>query len=129
MGPERFVEVLRELPHGEIEFLATRLEPQHSTAADEVDAWRVAISVDRALRASRRSRSAARWAHLAAGAVRHSAEAAGIESPDARITMVARSAAEVARALVAGDRCLSELGWLLRDWGPVISRHHAFGAA
>lgn len=129
MGPERFVEVLREMPQGEIELLAARLEPQHETAADEVDAWRVTIAVDRALRAARRSRAAARWAHLAAGAVRESAQAAGIEAPDRRVTMVARSAADVARALVGGDRCLPELGWLLRDWGPVITRHSAMSAA
>jgi hypothetical protein len=105
----------------EIDRIAARIEQQHVSVADEVDAWRVTIAIDRNLKALQRSREAATWAHRATGAVRSCAEHASVEMPDEHVTVVARSAAEVSRALVVGDACLAELGWLLRAWSSYLT--------
>lgn len=120
VGPERFVGWLRDMPAVEIDHVAARIEAQHDSAADEVDAWRVTIAIDRNLRQLHRTREAARWAHHATDAVRLSAAKAGLSIPDEHVTAVARSAAEVSRALVVGEPCLAELGWLLRAWSSYL---------
>lgn len=118
--PDRFVASLVEMPAIEIDRVASEIGSQHGCAADEVDAWRATIAIDRTLRDLKRSCQAAGWAHRAAEAVRLSAERAGLVTPSEVVTSVARSAAEVSRALVAGELVRAELGWLLRPWNEYV---------
>lgn len=90
------------------------------TAGDEVDAWRVTIAIDRALRHSHRSRQAAHAAREAAQAVQRVAADAGVALPDPDVTHVARAAAEVARGLVAGDDVAPEVSQLLVHWFTIV---------
>jgi len=122
--PDRFVGCLVDMPPVEIDRVASRLVAQHECAADEVDAWHATLAIDRTLRDLRRSREAAAWAHRAADAVRTSASRGGVAVPSNAVTTVARSAAEVSRALVAGDAVISELGWLLRPWNALLVARH-----
>lgn len=98
-----FAGQLGRLTGDQIEGLATALRAEMGSAEGEVLWWRATMGVDRSLRCARRGRMAGAAAHDASAAVLRAAEAAGIRttSRDA-VTMVARAASDVARALVAG---------------------------
>ncbi|MHB8464215.1 MAG: hypothetical protein ACYDH6_03500 [Acidimicrobiales bacterium] len=103
-----FVASLRQLDARSIDAAAADLDRQASSAAGEVSWWRATVEIDRELRARHAGRLAARAAHQATTAVLRAAAGAGIELPDARVTAVARAAADVARGLsvdapAAGD--------------------------
>lgn len=106
--PSEFVDLLHDLDRDAIERVAKRLADDRSTAAGDVAWWEDTLCVQSALRAQRASRRAARTAHAACGAVQRAAQADGIELPDEVVTLVARAAADVARALVAGAAGSSE---------------------
>jgi len=120
MTPTDFTGALRELSYEDIRDIATSME--HDRAGDEVDAWRITIAIDRALRHSHKTRQAAQAAYAAAQAVQRAAESDGVELPHGQVTHVARAAAEVARGLVAGDDVAPEVSQLLLHWFPVLTR-------
>lgn len=120
MTPTDFTGALRTLSYDDIRDIATSIE--HGSVGDEVDAWRITIAIDRALRHSHRTRQAAQAAFGAAQAVQSAAEADGVELPHERVTHVARAAAEVARGLVAGDDVAPEVNRLLQHWFPVLTK-------
>lgn len=121
MAYGEFTDALRRLTPGDMRAIARSL--RNETVADEVDAWRCTIAIDRALRETHRTREAARAAWDAAQTVQRAAAAQGVELPDPDVTHVARAAAEIARGLVAAEGVESEVSWLLLHWLPIVARN------
>ncbi|MGZ4691334.1 MAG: hypothetical protein ACXVJW_04990 [Acidimicrobiia bacterium] len=119
MQLEGFVNALKHLAGDDIRAVACAIDEHHQTVADEVAAWEAVMCIDEALREASRSRIAARAAHEAVQAVRAAAEASDIEIPDAVVIRVAREAALLARALVAGTGADPAIAHLSRIWGSV----------
>ena len=117
-----FSRALEGLTAEDVHRIAATLTNNHSdNAADEVEAWRVTLTIDRVLRRTHRTRLAARAASSITHTVLQIAAAQGIRLPDEEVTHVARAAAEVARALVAGDDVRAEVETLLADWSPLVA--------
>ena len=85
---------------------------------DGDDIRAVACAIDE-LREESRTRLAARAAHNAVQAVRAAADASDIDIPDAVVIRVAREAALLARALVAGNAADPAVAHLAQIWGSV----------
>ncbi len=121
MDVGEFSRALENLTAEDVHRIAATLTSNHAdSAADEVEAWRVTLTIDRVLRRTHRTRLAARAASSITHTVLQIAAAQGIRLPDEEVTHVARAAAEVARALVAGDDVRAEVGTLLVDWSPLV---------
>jgi len=121
MDVGEFSRALERLTAEDVHRIAATLTHNHSdSAADEVEAWRVTLTIDRVLRRTHRTRLAARAASSITHTVLQIAAAQGIRLPDEEVTHVARAAAEVARGLVAGDDVRAEVGRLLVDWAPLV---------
>ena len=119
MKLQEFTAALAHISAGDIHQVASALDAEVSVA-DEVDAWRATLTIDRALRRAHRSRDAARAASQVSHTVINVAESRGIKLPDAEVTHVARAAAEVARGIVAGPDAEGEVRVLLTRWAPVL---------
>ncbi|HEX6310437.1 MAG TPA: hypothetical protein VF152_02285 [Acidimicrobiia bacterium] len=111
---------LSRMTVADIHCVGAALDAHGASAAGEVDAWRVTLTIDRALRRGHRTRVAAHAASDASHAVLRAAEGQGIALPDAEVTHVARAAAELARGLVAGDAAADEVRLLLDSWAPLV---------
>jgi hypothetical protein len=121
MDVGEFSRALERLTAEDVHRIAATLTNNHSdSAADEVEAWRVTLTIDRVLRRTHRTRLAARAASSITHTVLQIAAAQGIRLPDEEVTHVARAAAEVARGLIAGDDVRAEVGTLLVDWAPIV---------
>jgi len=121
MDVAEFSRALEGLTTEDVHRIAATLTNNHSdSAADEVEAWRVTLTIDRVLRRTHRTRLAARAASSITHTVLQIASAQGIRLPDEEVTHVARAAAEVARGLIAGDDVRAEVGALLVDWSPLV---------
>jgi hypothetical protein len=121
MDVAEFSRALEGLTADDVHRIAATLTSNHSdSAADEVEAWRVTLTIDRVLRRTHRTRLAARAASSITHTVLQIAAAQGIRLPDEEVTHVARAAAEVARGLIAGDDVRPEVGALLVDWSPLV---------
>lgn len=121
MDVGEFTQALERLTADDVHRIAATLTSNHAdSAADEVEAWRVTLTIDRVLRRTHRTRIAARAASTVTHTVLQNASAQGIRLPDEEVTHVARAAAEVARALVAGDDARAEVRTLLVDWAPLV---------
>jgi len=121
MDVAEFSRALEGLTADDVHRIAVTLTSNHSdSAADEVEAWRVTLTIDRVLRRTHRTRLAARAASSITHTVLQIAAAQGIRLPDEEVTHVARAAAEVARGLIAGDDVRAEVGALLVDWSPLV---------
>lgn len=116
---EGFVDALRRLDGDDILAVAVAIEDHHRTVADEVAAWEAVMCIDDALREESCSRVAARAAHDAVQAVRTAAATSPLAIPDAVVIRVAREAALLARALVAGHRASPAVAHLTQVWGTV----------
>ena len=122
MDVGEFSRALESLTAEDVHRIAATLTNNHTeNAADEVEAWRVTLTIDRVLRRTHRTRLAARAASSITHTVLQIAAAQGIRLPDEEVTHVARAAAEVARGLVAGDDVRAEVGTLLVDWSPLVA--------
>ncbi|HEX3669558.1 MAG TPA: hypothetical protein VHY55_10440 [Acidimicrobiia bacterium] len=122
MDVAEFSRALEGLTADDVHRIAATLTSNHSdSAADEVEAWRVTLTIDRVLRRTHRTRLAARAASSITHTVLQIAAAQGIRLPDEEVTHVARAAAEVARGLIAGDDVRPEVGALLVDWSPLVA--------
>ncbi len=122
MDVAEFSRALEGLTADDVHRIAATLTSNHSdSAADEVEAWRVTLTIDRVLRRTHRTRLAARAASSITHTVLQIAAAQGIRLPDEEVTHVARAAAEVARGLIAGDDVRPEVGSLLVDWSPLVA--------
>ena len=100
----------------DIHAVAAGLEAWQQTVHDEVEAWRVTMSVDRALRSTRTARAGAAAAQQAQRAVLCAASHADIALPDDEVTRVARAAGDIARGMVAQDALPEDASRLLRSW-------------
>ena len=122
MDVGEFSRALESLTAEDVHRIAATLTNNHTeNAADEVEAWRVTLTIDRVLRRTHRTRLAARAASSLTHTVLQIAAAQGIRLPDEEVTHVARAAAEVARGLIAGDDVRAEVGTLLVDWSPLVA--------
>ncbi|MFL6242822.1 MAG: hypothetical protein ACJ73V_07340 [Acidimicrobiia bacterium] len=122
MDVGEFSRALESLTAEDVHRIAATLTNNHTeNAADEVEAWRVTLTIDRVLRRTHRTRLAARAASSITHTVLQIAAAQGIRLPDEEVTHVARAAAEVARGLIAGDDVRAEVGSLLVDWSPLFA--------
>lgn len=97
---------LGHLTGDQIEALAAVVRAELGSADGEVQWWRATLGVERKLRCARRGRLAGVAGHEASAAVLRAADAAGIRATRRdEVTLVARAASDVARALVAaGDQ-------------------------
>ena len=120
MTPAELNDALRTLDRNDLHRIAMSLVSE--SAGDDVDAWRVTMAIDRALRHSHRTRHAAHAAREASQAVQFAAEAQGMALPDPEVTAVARGAAELARGLVAGADVEREMLELLQHWVPLLAK-------
>ena len=124
MNPSEFNQRLRELSGEAISALATALRHELETTEGEVAWWRATIAISAALKRQRRSRAAGLAAHTASIAVVGAATRAGLfESARDDVTIVARAASEVARALVAETTGLLPIGTataVLAPWESVV---------
>jgi nicotinamide mononucleotide adenylyltransferase len=118
---QAFVSALQRLDGDDLRAVAIAIDEQHQTVADEVTAWEAVMCIDDALRDGGQSRVAARAAHEAVQAVRVAADASGTEIPDAVVIRIAREAAMLARALVAGHGADPAVAHLTRIWGRVAT--------
>jgi hypothetical protein len=115
----RFTNALRSLSATDLRTIAASLDSD--TLTDEVDWWRATIAIDKVLRHVRLTRQAAHAAADAVHAIQEAAARAGVVLPDDDITHVARSAADVARGLVAGVPARPVVRLLLEHWTPVYA--------
>lgn len=120
MELREFTLALARMSAADLHEVAVVIHAHSGSAADEVDAWRVTLTIDRLLRRTQRTRVAARAASHATHAVLRAAESQGIDLPDADVTHVARSAAEIARGMIAGPDAASEVRALLGAWTPLV---------
>jgi hypothetical protein len=120
MELEEFTTALGRMSAADLHEVAAVLHAHSASAGDEVDAWRVTITIDKALRRAHLTRVAARAASSASHAVLHAAETQGIALPDDDVTHVARAAAEVARGMVAGADAEVEVKTLLTSWPTLV---------
>lgn len=116
-----FVDRLGRLDGDGIEALAGSLRAAVASAEGEIQWWRATVSLDAALRRHHRTRDAGLAAHDAAAAVVAAAHDAGFDEDDwADVNVVARAAAEAARALVAADDGAADSP-LLAPWGELLA--------
>lgn len=116
MELQAFVTALARSSGADLRALGTAIETHHATVADEVEAWEDMMAIDDALRRLGRSRIAAKAAHDAVQAVHRAAEGALEGLPPTLVTRVAREAALLARALVAGEDANGAIRHLLVEW-------------
>ncbi len=121
MDVAEFTRALERLTAEDLHRIAATLVHHSDSPAEEVEAWRVTLTIDRVLRRTHRTRDAARAASTVTHMVLQIAAAQGIHLPDEEVTHVARAAAEVARGLVAGEEAHGEVSVLLVDWSPHVA--------
>jgi hypothetical protein len=121
MQVAEFTRALEQLTADDFHRIAAMLVTHSESAADEVDAWRVTMTIDRVLRRTHQTRVAAHAASTVTHTVLKVASVHGISLPDADVTHVARAAAEIARGLVAGDEASGEVRTLLVGWSPLVA--------
>ena len=120
MDLNAFTSGLPRLSSSDIRLISKALDASISTPEDEVTWWRATMLVDKALRRSGMSRSAAIAAQAAGAAVKAAAESDGVSLPDPDVTRVARGAACIARALVAGSPATEQLELFSAVWEPYL---------
>jgi hypothetical protein len=107
-----FNERLRSLTGNAIRELATALRHEVDTAEGELAWWRATIAVSAELKRKHCTRQAGLAAHHASVALLEAAQRAGIaETAREDVTVVARAASEVARALVASTAPVLPTPW------------------
>jgi hypothetical protein len=120
MDLDTFVALLSELDGSDLDMIAKSLDAE--SVGDEVDSWHAMIAIDKELRRLHLSRNAAHAAYRASQAVLVAAGRQDWELPHPVATKVARAAADIARALTAGDGCRLELAFLVQPWNAIVLR-------
>jgi hypothetical protein len=115
-----FARVLRDLTADDIFEVASDLETMVESTAGQVAATRAVLSIEQSLRCLRRSAQAGLAAHAVAQSVLAAAERSGIELPNDDVTRVARSAASLARGMVAGLVADDAVQYLAGGWTRLI---------
>ena len=122
-----FTDRLGRLSAIDIERVAADLRSDLATADGEIGWWRATVAVGCTLKRRRCTREAGLAAHDASAAVLRRAEHLSLLDTDHdRITLVARAAADIARALVATDQVDAagvgdHIRRLLTPWRSVLS--------
>jgi hypothetical protein len=98
-----FGHALTELTVADIRAISADISAVLTSPADDVATTRATLVIEQTLRRAHRLQNAAAAALVAATAVQQVAHNADVSMPDDDVTRVARSAAQLARALVAGD--------------------------
>lgn len=115
-----FIHALGHLNGARIELQAATLKARRPSDDDDIAWWDATLMLDRALRHGGLKRRAAMVSQLAAHAVLDAAARAGL-APTAEVSAVARSAAETARVLAAGDLInAGSARYLSRDWRDLL---------
>lgn len=123
-----FLHRLADLTLADLDEVASAIERSMTSSAAWVE-WRHAIAAaDRAVRRLGRAKEAGAAAHAAAATVIAALESQ-LALPDARVTMVARAARDVAAALVADDGDPDAAAALLEPWSPLFGLRPATVAA
>jgi hypothetical protein len=123
MDVDAFIDQVGSLSTAELTAIAAAIAVDLSSAAGEVAWWHAAVELDRQLRQSRRRRQANLAGCRASRAVQKAAGDGGLDLPDARVTVVARAAYDVARAAVAGrDDVVADLvsSWPVPAIAPLL---------
>ena len=115
-----FCDHLTGMTADQLRDVARTIRSEFDSADGEVAWWRATVDIRCALRRQRRSRLASLAAHEATGAVRLSAERAGLEDRDA-ITLLARAASDVVRGMVAGESVAHQVRTLETPWDVVLA--------
>lgn len=116
-----FIRRLADLTIDDLDRVAGAIEVSMTSSADWLEWRRACAAADRAVRRLGRAREAGVAAHAAAEAVVGALQRQ-LPLPDARVTMVARAAREVAAALVAEDGDPEATAALLAPWAPIVPR-------
>jgi len=116
MDTGTFARGLREMSPTDIHAVAAGLEAWHQTVQHEVAAWRLTMSIDRTLRRMRCARAGSAAAQRAQRAVLCAASHAAGKLPEAEVTLVARTAGDVARGLVVREALPTDAADLLEGW-------------
>ncbi|GIU86381.1 MAG: hypothetical protein KatS3mg009_0896 [Acidimicrobiia bacterium] len=124
----RLEAALEALTVAEIRSVAQDLAAARTTPADEIEAMRATLEVEHALRRTRRQTQAAAAAHSVTLAVQAAARRERLPLPDDAVTRVARAAAQVARAIVAGEGCEADVRCLARGLQRVVDLAGAVAA-
>jgi hypothetical protein len=103
LEPSEFNRHIAALDGADITLLADALRLEHASADGEVCWWRATITVGNLIKRRHLGRRAGLAAHDAACAVQRAAERSVVPVERDDVTVVARAASEVARALVVGD--------------------------
>ncbi|MCU1430802.1 MAG: hypothetical protein JWL83_4802, partial [Actinomycetia bacterium] len=98
----RFAKTLRECSADDIVMISADLVELIRSPAEEVLATRAVLTIEQSLRRVHRQPQAGLAAYAVAQAVLAAAEHAGIELPNDDVTRVGRSAATLARGVIAG---------------------------
>jgi hypothetical protein len=119
-----FTQVLRRLSEDEISRCATGLDVEGMSVSDEVRQWRAELAIERALR-TRCTRAEAQRAnaaaHRAAETVVDAARLHGLQSPDSRVTRVARAASQIARGLALNGKAGTSVQVMILQWDEAMS--------
>ena len=124
MEPDQFLERLSVLSGHAIVALAATIRREMDSVDGEVAWWRATVVIDATLRYHHRSREAGLAAHRASVAVVEAADRSTVPVSREDTTLVARSACEVARALLADQdgavqHAAAEV--VLAPWHPLVA--------
>ena len=118
MNLDEFLRSLRRLSASDIVRIAARVREDRDRG-DDLAWWQATLALDRSVRRQQRSIGAATAAATAVRAVVASAGHAGLAASAADVTDAARSAAEVARTLVAEDAAADPC-YFFHRWEPIV---------
>ncbi len=119
MEHSEFIGRLTRLSAGEIAALAARVCARHDNVDDDVAWWNATVAVDRSLRQHGASSRSALVAGAAEHAVVEAARRAKLDPSAPEVVAVARAAADLARALVAGEPS-ADACYFFDGWGAVL---------
>ena len=124
MDVASFSESLRRLSAEDIRCCAARLQRDEQCVADQVTQWRAELAIDRLIRCQCTRAEAQRATAAAQRAARLVVEVArrrGMPLPDGDVSLVARAARQVARALSLGGPAGPFLPPLLAQFDTVLA--------
>jgi hypothetical protein len=116
----RFARALRDLTADDIRQISADLVVLVGSPADEVVATKAVLAIEQSLHRLHRSSQGGLASHVVAQSVLAAAERSGMTLPDDDVTRVARSAAMIARALIAGLVAEDAVKFLTGGWRSIL---------
>jgi hypothetical protein len=116
----RFARALGDLTAEDIRQISADLVDLVGSPADEVVATKAVLAIEQSLHRLHRSSQGGLASHVVAQSVLAAATRSGIELPDDDVTRVARSAAMIARALIAGFVVEDAVQFLTGGWRRIL---------